>query len=339
MFISTLFNVRPTSSAPTRHKVSTSDETTYMFIRALSSPSLSALPMSIRIPWMQRLGSQTAQVLYTLFLFTKSDIKTTLIPITFLAAASAPLSSISRLPHVLFWIWLHLLQFDVSNQTLDPEEDSMNKQDRPLPSKRISLSQAIILRWVLIPACALLSLCYSIETLYSSAALVLFTLIYNEMAAHSGHWLVRNTVNAAGFASFEVGATLIAGYDPHQLDGVGLLSIAISAGIFATTIHAQDFKDTEGDRAIGRRTIPIVLPAIARYTVIVPLTMWSAGLAVVWKLGLVEAIAFISLALSVGIRYLSSCTVYDDQVSFYWYNVWLSTAHALPGYYRLFRSL
>ncbi|KAK7014388.1 UbiA prenyltransferase family [Favolaschia claudopus] len=294
--------------------------------------------MSVLLSWAKAAVSETAYTAYTLFLFTKSDIKTTLIPITFLAAASAPLASLSRLPHVIFWIWLHLLQFDVSNQTLDPEEDAMNKQDRPLPSRRISLSQAILLRWLLIPACALLSICYSVETLYSSFALVLFTLIYNEWRAHSGHWLLRNTVNAAGFASFEFGATLTAARDPSKLDGIAILSIAISAGIFLTTIHAQDFKDEEGDRAIGRRTIPIVLPTIARYTVIVPLTIWSAGLSLVWKLGIIETAAFIMLALSVGAQYLASSTVKADQVSFYWYNVWLSTAHALPGYYRLFRS-
>ncbi|KAJ7186133.1 UbiA prenyltransferase family, partial [Mycena filopes] len=291
--------------------------------------------MASALYYPTRLGS----FLYTLFLFTKSDIKTTLIPITFLAAASGPLSSVSRLPHIAFWIWLHLLQFDVSNQTMDPEEDAMNKQDRPLPSKRISLSQALFLRWLLVPLCWGLSICYSLETFYASIALVALTVTYDEFHAHSGHWLLRNTVNAAGFASFEVGATLIAGYNPHHLDEVGILSIAISAGIFATTIHAQDFKDTDGDRAIGRRTIPIVLPSIARYTVMVPLMMWSIGLAFVWRLSLLTSIIFVSLAFSVGARYIVSSTVHADQVAFYWYNVWLSAAHALPGYYRLFRSV
>ncbi|KAJ6544152.1 UbiA prenyltransferase family [Mycena capillaripes] len=275
--------------------------------------------------WLQTCLAHTASFSYTMFLFTKSDIKTTVIPIA--TAASAPLSSIYRLPNIIFWIWLHVLQFDVSNQILDPEEDAMNKQDRPLPSKRMSLSEAFIFRWLLVPVCWALSTCYSVQTLYASIALALLTIIYNEWKASKGHWLVRNVVNAAGFASFEVGATL-----------VGILSIAISAGIFATTIHAQDFKDTEGDRAIGRRTIPIVLPSIARYTVIVPLTLWSIGLTLTWKLGMMEAVVFISLALLVGTRYILYSTVKADQVSFYWYNAWLSTVHALPGYYRLLKT-
>ena len=37
------------------------------------------------------------------------------------------------------------------------------------------------------------------------------------------------------------------------------MAVIASAGIFLTTIQAQDFKDTEGDRLIGRKTLPIVV--------------------------------------------------------------------------------
>src|ERR1700734_2784258 len=117
--------------------------------------------------------------LKTLFLFTKSDIKTTVIPVvgyiciflthpaadgypqSVFAAAAAPLASFDRLPHVIFWVWLHLLQFDVSNQYLDPTEDTLNKPFRPIPSGRVTLRQAQILRWALVPICMALSTCYS----------------------------------------------------------------------------------------------------------------------------------------------------------------------------------
>lgn len=170
--------------------------------------------------------------LWTLFLFTKSDIKTTVIPIvrpqsssltlntgltesrylqTVLACAGAPISELAHLPHIVFWIWFHVLQFDVSNQTLKPEEDEYNKRDRPLPAKRITWQNALVLRWVLVPCCWLLSACYSIETVYASMTLCFLTWIYDEAGFAAGHWLGRNVVNAMGFASFEVGATLIAG--------------------------------------------------------------------------------------------------------------------------------
>lgn len=275
---------------------------------------------------------------------------------------------------MIWWIWLHLLQFDVSNQTLSPEEDAVNKADRPLPSKRITLENALRLRWALVPACWAVSALYSTQTLCASVFLVAFTVVYNELAAHSGHWLLRNAVNAAGFASFEAGATLIAGVlaflsgpqssgnderpgsDCSHLDTIALLSICISAGIFATTIQTQDFKDTEGDRAIGRKTIPIVYPKFGRWTVLIPLLAWSVGLSALWRLDALTSTAFTLLAAFIGLRYLNFATVHADQVSFYWYNVsarsrcpsfmhvpyrrmtqvWLSVAHALPGYYRLY---
>ncbi|KAJ7041618.1 hypothetical protein C8F04DRAFT_1208377 [Mycena alexandri] len=204
--------------------------------------------------------------LQTLFLYTKYDTKTILLPIV-----RVPCLSNLRDPHDLL---------------LQSEEDALNKPDRPLPSNRLSFPQAIFLRWCLVPLCLGLSGCNSVEAVYASIALAALTFLYNEGSAHRQHWLIRNAVNAAGLARL----------DPHRLDSIAALSMLISAGIFTTTMHAQDFRDELGDRAVGRRTIPIVLPSVARYTVIVPLTMWS-GLTIAWKLEFAASIALMSLFL------------------------------------------
>ncbi|KLO12994.1 hypothetical protein SCHPADRAFT_874683 [Schizopora paradoxa] len=268
--------------------------------------------------------------LRTLFLFTKSDIKTTVIPITVLAAASAPLRNVLHLPHVIFWTWVHVLQFDVSNQTLNPEEDEHNKRDRPLPAKRITHQNALILRWILVPTCWTLSACYSLETFYASIALVALTIIYDELGAHSGHWVIRNLVNALGFVSFEVGASLIAGNNRRSLDSIARISILCSAGIFFTTIQSQDFKDVEGDALIGRKTIPIVHPKFAAPTLALALLIWSALLAYVWQMDVLTAIPACALSLWVGVCFVTSKRVEEYQRSFYIYNVWLTAMHALP---------
>ncbi|EIM79583.1 uncharacterized protein STEHIDRAFT_69322 [Stereum hirsutum FP-91666 SS1] len=261
---------------------------------------------------------------WTLFLFTKSDIKTTLIPISIFAIASAPIHSASHVPHVVFWVWLHLLQFDVSNQLMDPDEDNHNKPDRPLPAKRISYRNATIMRWALVPLCWGLSALYSSYVLCASVALVAFTVIYDELHAHSGHFAVRNVVNAAGFASFELGSTLISGTDPSRFTSTMLLAISISAGIFATTIQAQDFKDIRGDSLIGRKTLPIVLPSVARPTLLVALLVWSLSLTHIWRLDFTTACTLIALSCFVGVRFVFLQGEKDDQISFYWYNVSLS---------------
>ena len=103
---------------------------------------------------------------------------------------------------------------------MDPDEDEMNKRDRPLPAKRITLQQALFFRWLLVPICWAWSAWYSVETLYASIALVALTVIYDELGAHRGHWIVRNLVNALGFCSFETGATLVAGASPYLNCGI-----------------------------------------------------------------------------------------------------------------------
>ncbi|KAH9934290.1 UbiA prenyltransferase family-domain-containing protein [Fomitopsis serialis] len=280
---------------------------------------------------------RAAYTLCTLFLFTKSDIKTTVISVVHVLRDFCCSSTrISTHPHSVFWIWIHLLQFDVSNQTLKPEEDLLNKSDRPLPSGRMTLEAALVLRWALVPLCLAVSWLYSTEVLWASVALVALTIIYNELSAHGKGWIIRNLVNAAGFASFEVGATLVATHGHKDFDWIARSAVYASAGIFASTIHTQDFKDVLGDSSVGRRAIPIVFPRIARITPLIGLLFWTISLTVVWVVDWGTSAVLFTIALNVGYRFLRLRTMHEDQVSFYWYNVWLSFAHALPGYCRMF---
>lgn len=111
---------------------------------------------------------------------------------------------------IVFWIWLHVLQCALSNQTSSPEEDALNKPYRPIPSGRISQQDARLLRWFCIIPCLVLSSFYSVAVFKASAWLSIFIYIYNELS-YNAHWLSRNLLNGAGLACFEIGATLIAG--------------------------------------------------------------------------------------------------------------------------------
>ena len=82
------------------------------------------------------------------------------------------------------------------------------------------------------------------------------------------------------------------GSNRHALDNVGVMSVLASVGIFATTIQAQDFKDTDGDRLVGRKTLPIVAPYTARPTLMLALMLWSVGLSSLWGLSISAALAF-----------------------------------------------
>ena len=126
---------------------------------------------------------------------------------------AAPLSSNCRASHAIqcvLWVWLHVLQFNLSNQVRDPEEDRRNKPWRPLPSGRITLANALVLKYMTTATCLLLSYSYSPCVLMSSAFLSLLIPLYHEMHGDQ-HWLSKNLMNAIGYACFATGSTLVAG--------------------------------------------------------------------------------------------------------------------------------
>ena len=130
---------------------------------------------------------------------------------TLFAATVAPSCTLSRLPHAMLWLWVHALQFALANQTLPHSvtEDAINHPDRPLPAGRISLQDARTLRWMIIPACLLLSAAYGPRTMLASFCGSLYMLAYNDGGGARSHWLVRNALNAIGYGTAEAGTTLV----------------------------------------------------------------------------------------------------------------------------------
>ncbi|KAI0666311.1 UbiA prenyltransferase family, partial [Trametes maxima] len=198
---------------------------------------------------IRRLGEYA----YTLWLFTRSDLKTILFPTLVFGTAAAPVTSTSHIAPRALWIWLHLLQFCVSNQSFSPDEDASNKPWRPIPSKRITPSSARRLRWALLALCLLLSWYYSLVP--ASVALALGTLAHNEFGLDA-HWIPRNVCNAVGYAAFNAGATYISCGNGCASKASSIAAQVLNALVILTTIQAQDFQDTEGDRATGRKTLP-----------------------------------------------------------------------------------
>lgn len=91
--------------------------------------------------------------------------------------------------------------------------------------------------------------------------------------------------------------------------------------ITATTGHIQDFEDVEGDRHVGRTTIPMILPDISRYTPLAIMVPWSFCLSSIWKVGILVQISLVGVAVVTGYRYVWWRNVEDDRRSFLLYNV------------------
>jgi len=118
--------------------------------------------------------------------------------------------SFSGLLQCCVWVWFHLLLCNVSNQARSCKEDKVNHPWRPLPSQRISESQAVALRWSTVVFCLLLSSIYDQDLVLTTLGLVATTFTYDELGA-SGNVVGKALCTAGGYVSFEVGATTIIG--------------------------------------------------------------------------------------------------------------------------------
>lgn len=130
---------------------------------------------------------------------------------TIIGAAVAPLAGFSRVPHVAFWSWLQILCFDIANQALFPDEDRVNKPFRPIPAGRISVENALKLRWFMVILGLVHSACYSIEVFYAAVGNLLVALLYCEGRVDAAHWTIRSLIGGVGYVPYLAGAILIAG--------------------------------------------------------------------------------------------------------------------------------
>ena len=89
----------------------------------------------------------------------------------------------------------------------------------------------------MVPICFAHSLSYSVSVALASMCLLTLTFIHNELDG-GANWAIRNLANGLAYAAFGSGATLIAGFNPHRLDGIAITAICVNAVVVATTIHA-----------------------------------------------------------------------------------------------------
>lgn len=294
---------------------------------------------------------------HTLFLFTKADIIRALVPQvcaklsimtlvnsvskTLFALAVAPVCHPSHIPHVVAWIWLHLLNCNVANQVKAPNEDEINKPFRPLPSRRITEPHARSLRWILVPVCLAVSLVYSKKLFFTSLTLQVMTVFYNEFNGDES-FVLKNSLTAAMYGCAGFGGALLAGMsdvyslavafiyihicvlvgcDRSHVPETVQLAVQLSTAVFASTMHAQDFKDVSGDRLVGRRTLPMVVPLGARLSIALGIPLWSICLSRVWHLDPLSAAAFVSYSSYTGARFLLYRSIADDKRSCNFYSV------------------
>jgi 4-hydroxybenzoate polyprenyltransferase len=240
---------------------------------------------------------------------------------------------VSHLPYILIWTWINLLAFTVNNQrsTSSVKEDKLNKPWRPIPCGRLTPENARILgtyAYVLAQAASV----FAGGGLAQSSLLWVLGYIYNDRGGAESGFVIRNLLNAAGFASFASGALEVATGGKTVLNNGRMMTwLAVIAAVVVTTVHSQDMYDQAGDAAVGRRTVPLVIgDKPARWSIAITVTTWSYVCPLFWSTSLLGYIISGALGVWVTQRSLRKTSVSDDRSTFRIYNAWLMSIYSLP---------
>ncbi|KAI5893209.1 uncharacterized protein SCHCODRAFT_02498588 [Schizophyllum commune H4-8] len=230
------------------------------------------------------------------------------------------------------WVELHLMAFETKNQIVGLDEDKLSKPDRPIPSGRISPESTQILYVCLVLASLLMSARHGL--LVPSAIYLAAIVAYNECSL-ARNWFFKSVLSAIGYVCYTWGMCVCFDHD-RPLSRLSLMALVMTGAIFATTGQAQDFRDREGDAAIGRKTLALLLPqAVGRWSLGALLVAWTGVLVWFWMPPATFSCALLALAITTTSVFVSDYSHESDRRGYWWYNMWLISCHALPIFHRL----
>ncbi|KAI0177364.1 hypothetical protein BJ166DRAFT_506809 [Pestalotiopsis sp. NC0098] len=305
----------------------------------------------------RRLIHWVAYHVYSIWLFTFSDIKTIIVPSLLFALFTAPgLPSlgvpahlvseavsvsklVSAIPRVLFWVWINLLPFNIDNQRQQDSilEDKINKPWRTLASGRMKPTQARNIMMCLYPVALLTSL--RVGGTEQCVSLMALGFWYNDLRGADCSWVVRNIINAAGFNRFTTGALdvllqtldLCEGHTCARSSSGLIYWQFIIAFIVFSTVQTQDMYDQEGDAERGRATMPLVIgDALARKVIAVAMVFWSVLCPAYVGSSILGFAAAGGLGGLISVRCLLCRSVAADKTTFLLWNMWLTCIYLLP---------
>lgn len=292
--------------------------------------------------------------IWTLWLFTASDVKTTLAPsilFALLHLLASPLFGLGSLQSKIFhlemlgrfllsclWVWAHLLAFCVSNQRHPDSilEDVQNKPWRPIPSGRISAARTTKLAFASHLLALSLALCFG--SLPQSLVLAFCGFMYNDTGLANQNFAMRNILNAAGFVCFISAAfeMLLPGNSALSSPGTAADAsiwswLTVIALVVASTIQTQDMPDQPGDALRGRKTMPLVVGDVrTRLIIAVFMVTWGGFCPAYWRLSYAASTTFVGVSLVVAFRTLNKRSTSADKKTFLLWNVWIINLYILP---------
>ncbi|KAI1125035.1 UbiA prenyltransferase family-domain-containing protein [Nemania abortiva] len=282
--------------------------------------------------------------LVTLFLFTKSDFKTVILPQSVFALSLVfsmssetqlfhhrPREVAFRVPYMLIWMWLHLLVEDIANQTLSSSfaEDAINKPWRPIPSGRLTITEARKLIQLVVPVALAVSIL--LGSFLPSTTLMTMIWLYNDLDGSSTGPLFRNLLNAAGLACFGWGAVCVLLAGDIGSSDIPRLWLLLTAALTSSTVHIQDLPDKEGDKARKRRTAPLVYGENpTRWSVVILTCFWSLVCPVFWRVSFPSALVPLVISSSMSAVVLLGKSQFCNELGWKIWCIWVTAIFLLP---------
>lgn len=191
----------------------------------------------------------------------KHDLSASMIPALLFALVSLndaqadPLSWITCLALSCIYFFLFIYNFCLANQIAGIDEDKINKPGRVLSSGRLSV-QGAWMRWVIaMVAFPLFAYLVKPELLVWVFLWQLIVITYN-FGGLDKHWFCKNMV----FVSSGAIVLLCPAWNMVQpLSAESLRWVLFVSIAFGITLNLQDLRDIAGDKATGRRTLPIAI--------------------------------------------------------------------------------
>ncbi|KAL3302999.1 UbiA prenyltransferase [Colletotrichum asianum] len=320
-------------------------------VESRSTPMMEEESMGFHLDKKETLPRIRPSPLYhlkTVYLFTKSDFKTIVLPQMLFAVSSIltngfrdhntppPLTLTTffkPLIHAVIWVYANLFLQSLANQRLPGSitEDAANKPWRPLPSGRITSDQTRQIALHLVPALMIFG-AYS-GAYRETTSFISFVWMYNDLDASNASIWWRNVTNALGYMTFSAGALAITGGRvEYVLSNTGVMWIMMTGAVILTTVHAQDLPDVVGDRARGRKTVPLVYgDGVARWTLAVGAMLWSVVLPMFWGLSWAGHALVLGIGLFIVCGTLWRRTVDDDEVVWKIWCAWAGLMYLLPS--------
>ncbi|GAW17082.1 hypothetical protein ANO14919_065320 [Xylariales sp. No.14919] len=283
-----------------------------------------------------------------LWVFTESNFDTFVIPNTAFGVLGAFAASVLvegfqqtptaleilwRFPLVLAFNWYSVFIFDLANQR-SPEsiqEDLINKPWRPIPTGKVTATEARRVLLVAIPLVLLFN--YLLGVWRQGLFILILTWMYNDI--RGGDEVVRDLIISVAYGMFNSASLEIAvgggEYTDIGISRGGLIWTTMISAVILTTMQVQDLKDQAGDRTRGRQTIALWIgDRFSRISIAFFVCFWSAACLFFWDLRPYGYIVPATTGAVTAYRVLSKKTPKDDATTWRWWCLWTITLYLLP---------